>query len=170
MRAVKLADEWMGLGPSPEIELDCETGPEWDVKQVRRAMVEAYVVIRTTVRRPGPAGARSFWPEFPAEEKDIWEMRRAETNTVGRMHARVQRTSFEIMNSDQAMRWPLLYLADDWHLRRVFQAWAFGRSIGVPTKAIAERKGWPHSTLRERRDRAARIIAQELNRTKVTPW
>lgn len=172
MRAEKLAQEYAGLGPWDMDQLDHEAieRPQWEPDAVRAAMVDAYRVLLSTVRRPGPGSLKSFWPGFPAEALDIWEQRREGTNALGRDRAQVQVTAVSIARSDRALRWPLQYLADDYQLRNMFQAWAFGQSIGLKGQTLCRKRGWPYSTLRERRDRASRIIAQGLNKELVSPW
>lgn len=173
MRAVKLADEWNTLGDHG-LDLGDEAfalaGPEWEPGAVKVAMVSAFQVLFETVRMPRPSGAKGWWPDMPTDAKELWEQRRAGTNAVGRMGARIQRTSIEIAQSEIAMGWPMAYLADDHGLRTMFQEWALAQANGIKGRSLCRKRGWSYSTLRERRDRAARIIAQELNRTKVTPW
>ncbi|TVR06656.1 MAG: hypothetical protein EA385_15170 [Salinarimonadaceae bacterium] len=175
MRAGRIADQYNTLGDHDLDEdldeaLESEAGDVWDIASVRTALVQGYRVLLDTVGREGPRGAGSYWPAFPAEAADLWEQRRTGSNTVGRMRVRIQRTSIEIQQAEAALHWPMRLLADDHNLRVVLQAWALAQAMRIKGRTLCKRRGWAYSTLRERRDRAARIIAEQLNRERVEPW
>lgn len=178
MRAVKIAEQMhYEAGDEEPFDLDhpalalVEAPLLWDVEAVKDAIVRGYIVNRETVRRPGPRGYATYWPAFPPEMEDIWEMRRTGSNTVGRMKARIQRTAAEIAQSDATMSWPMTYLADvQEHKRTALFSLAFGRSCGVSDGRIAQRRGLARSTMQLWRDSTARLLAERLNRAGVTPW
>lgn len=154
---------------------------EWDGAMVKRALINAFETMYATSSRVAPNGYGSSMPEYRVDAADLWEQRRAETNSVGRMGARIQRTAREVSqmeivllghtrNGKHIENWLSGFLADNDGMRNCLVAWAEWEVFNRKDKVECRNRGWAYSTFRSRRDRGAEVIAHHLNRLGIEPW
>ncbi len=160
----------------------------WTGDRVKAELVAAFEVLFDTSGPVGPGGHGSNWPSYVYEAREIWEMRREGTNTVGRMRARIQRRAKEVTASDNVLYgmrlkngieikgWIPQFLEKQGGARRCLLAHVFGtveanrfdRKFKV--SVWCRRHGVSESTFRSRRDRGAEMVAFGLNEFGVPVW
>ncbi|WP_420408665.1 hypothetical protein [Hoeflea sp.] len=154
---------------------------EWDGASVKRALINALETMYATSGRVAPKSFGSAMPEYRVDAVDLWEQRRAETNSVGRMTARVQRTAREVTRMEIVLlghthkgkhveNWLSGFLKDQDGMRNCLVAWATWEVFNKNSKKECRKRGWAYSTFRSRRDRGAEVIAHHLNRLGIESW
>ena len=142
---------------------------QWTAGYVCKAVAEAYRVLSACEGRVGHRRVKAAMPEFELEYKrpmkgrerfssiDIWHM---ELVLVGGTINGVQRRAW--LNGGRIMAHA------EW--RAILIAACYGASMRYSARQMAEILRISESTFRWKRDRAAAIIAEELNRAKVPVW
>jgi len=170
-----LADA-LATAPVPAQEL-------WDVKRVKEALVDAFLVYERIGGRVGPAGMKSSWTPFAADYLDIWEQRRTGSNEIGR-GARVQVTALRLRRAQRViegadgvmapwLRGPLDSYPElkqhltMWVLREVHKE--RGRQP-ITIEEMCRRRGLKLSTFNRHVKDGAYLIAMRLNRAAVEVW
>lgn len=155
----------------------------WDVKRVKEALVDAFLVYERIGGRVGPAGMKSSWTPFAADHLDIWEQRRTGSNELGR-GAKVQVTALKLRRAQHVVEGsgglmaPWLRGPMDsypqlkehltmWVLREVHKE--RGRDP-ITIEQMCRRRGIKLSTFNRHVKDGAYIIAQRLNRAGVEVW
>lgn len=131
-----------------------EVPTRWDAGHVAHRMVKAFEVLQTMPGRIGPKFGSGSWPVILREFSDYLEesvrMQRAgEVNMI-----RHRYTANEVTLADEALCWPLLYLADYPRRADALLLWAMARARRRSLRRI----------LRQRSERTRRIAA--LRRVK----
>ncbi|MDR3473357.1 MAG: hypothetical protein P4M09_16985 [Devosia sp.] len=170
--------------------LEALNGPEdnrrlqdlWDVKRVKEALVDAFLIYERTGGRIGPRGMKSSWTPFAADPVDIWEQRRSGTNEVGRRArvqvtiARIERAEMVIEGGESMAGWlrgpldsyPLLKRhLTMWVMREVHNE--MGRDP-ITIEQMCKRRGLKLSTFNRHVKDGAYMVADRLNRMKIEVW
>jgi hypothetical protein len=148
----------------------------WDAERVRRALARAYRVLNASEGRVGHKRLRAAWPEHAIEWEDL--VAQQEHKTARKTEApRMRPTSIDIARMEMV----LLGTRD-------MPAWLNGRVRSYPTgrkmlvasvmaashrysgRQLCEAFGWAEATFRWQRDKAAAIIAEELNADGLEAW
>lgn len=161
---------------------DVLVDPQWDVKAVKEALVDAFLIYEKTSGRVGPAGMKSSWTPFAADLVDIWEQRRTGTNEYGR-EARIQVTLQKMRRAQQVIEggegmqpwlrgpldsYPMLKQhLTMWIMREVHKT--LGRQP-ITVEQMCKRRGLHLSTFNRHVKDAAFLIADRLNRAEVDLW
>ncbi len=141
----------------------------WDGKRVIARMVDAYKILYDTTGRVGPSSFGQMLNE---------------TNTIGRMRARVQRTSKEVTLMDHVFTgfryadrqygpWLREFLEHRPGMRKCVAMHVIGqgeaelRNMSFNAKRMCRSAGLAYSTFRGRRNDGARIIAARLNQLGI---
>lgn len=103
----------------------------WTHEIVGRRLVDALRTLRRLPARTGPAGYGSTMPEILRDWAD--KLAQLENPDNSRIGVRVTRsvTSAELARMEEALSWPLRYLADDPLAGRLVWAWAAQRARGT---------------------------------------
>lgn len=146
----------------------------WGPKAVERRLIEA---ARLTLSTTGPVGPKEYGSAMPVFQREWtdWLAQLDETNKLPG-EARIERderpsrqgaTSRQITRMEQAMRWPIAYLAGVDGPRKVLAVYLRCRAYRKPFDRACKRIGWPRATAYRARDKALSLIAQGLNRDGV---
>lgn len=148
----------------------------WTPEGVKKALSEAYRVLSASEGRVGHKRLKAAWPEHAVEWEDLLAQQQHKT-TRKTMIPRLRPTSVQIARMEMIL---LGY--------RSTPAWLNGKVMGFPTgrkmliaaamaaahrysgRQVCEAFGWAESTYRWRVERAAAIVAEELNRNGVEAW
>lgn len=148
----------------------------WTPEGVRKALAEAYRVLSASEGRVGHKRLKAAWPEHAVEWEDLLAQQQHQT-TRKTMIPKLRPTSIQI----QRMELVLLGTAST-------QAWLNGRVRSYPTgrkmlicsvmaaahrysgRQVCEAFGWAEATFRWQRDKAAAIVAEELNAAGLEAW
>lgn len=125
----------------------------WGAPAVKRRLIDAARVIAQT---PGRVGPRGFGATVGDEDL-------VEREPPAPIDVSPRRMSL----AEQAIDWPLIYLADQPGMRRVLSIYLFCRVYRLSFGRVIKRRGWARATADRRRDDALRIIAGGLNRDSV---
>ncbi|RWM29433.1 hypothetical protein [Mesorhizobium sp.] len=147
----------------------------WTPTLVKNAMVHAFEVLLDTTGQVGPDWFKNNWPEYRVEFSDeVGQHNQGTAKTVTRV--RMQRTAREISQMEKVLighrglpNWGR-YVESEPAARRALVTWCFWEIRGRHTEVECQRRGWAYSTFRRRRDSAARLIADNLNRQGVPAW
>jgi hypothetical protein len=154
----------------------------WDTRRVKEALVDAFLIYERLGGRVGPAGMKSSWTPFAADDNDIWEQRRTGANEDGRgarvqvTIAKIERAERVIEGSEEMAGWlrgpldsyPLLKQhLTMWVMREVHKE--RGRNP-ITVGEMCRKRGIKLSTFNRHVKDAAYLIAQRLNRAKVEVW
>jgi hypothetical protein len=155
----------------------------WDVKRVKNALVDAFLIYERTAGRIGPGGVKSSWTSFAADYNDIWEQRRTGSNEIGRAArvqvtiAKIERAQLVIEGKDGVVSpwlrgpldsYPLLkQRLTMWVMREVHNE--LGRDP-VTIGQMCKKRGIKLSTFNRHVKDASYLIAVRLNRAKVEVW
>lgn len=148
----------------------------WTPEAVRRALTEAYRVLDASEGRVGHRRLRAAWPEHSVEWEDL--LAQQEHKTMRKtMPPRLRPTATQIHHMEVI----LLGTAGraPWLNGRV-RSYPSGRKMLVASvmaaahrysgRQVCEAFGWAEATFRWQRDRAAGIIADELNAAGIPRW
>lgn len=148
----------------------------WDADRVRSALARAYRVLNASEGRVGHRKLRAAWPEHSVEWEDL--LAQQEHKTTRRTEApRIRPSSIDIARMEMVLlgagRMPA------WLNGRV-RSYPTGRNMLVASvmaashrysgRQLCEAFGWVETTFRRQRDKAAAIIADELNSRSVAAW
>lgn len=148
----------------------------WDAERVRRALARAYRVLNACEGRVGHRKLRAAWPEHAVEWEDL--IAQQEHKTTRKTEApRIRPTSIDIARMEMVLLGT-----------REMPAWLNGRVRSYPTgrkmlicsvmaaahrysgRQVCEAFGWAEATFRWQRDKAAAIVAEELNAIGMGAW
>lgn len=148
----------------------------WTPERVRKALAQAYRVLNACEGRVGHKRLKAAWPEHQVEWEDVVAQQQHKT-TRKTEAPRMRPTSIEIARMEMV----LLGVQG-------VPAWLNGRVRSYPTgrkmliasvmaashrysgRQVCEAFGWAEATYRWQRDRAAAILAEELNSAGVGVW
>ena len=157
-----------------------DTGSLWEPKGVARALSEAYRVLSATERRVGHGRVKAAWPEYKVSFED--EVGQQQHKTYKKtMPTRSRPTAIQIAHME------LILLGGNVNGKRmqpwlngVVRAYPIGREMlvsasmarahGYSGRQLCEARGWHETTFRRNRDKAAQIIANQLNRAGLLSW
>jgi hypothetical protein len=153
----------------------------WTDKRVLIYMVEATKILYDETGKVGPAAYGQAWPEYQLNQADKATQILSETNTVGRLRARVPRTAREISMMEHVFcgpkghdPWLWRFLEDKPGMRHCVELHVDGQSraelcnVAFNAKRMCQRIGLNYRTYRSRRSDGARIIAHHLNELGVS--
>jgi hypothetical protein len=140
---------------------------------VKKALVDAYRMLRRVGGRVGPSGLKAAWPEFQNNPEDYAP---AATKV-----APAYQTAITVTRMEHALlgwhdedgdhpAWLNGALLSYEHPRKVLLEWIRAEIRGESFTALCQRKRWAYTTACSQRDRAAYIIADRLNRLRVAVW
>lgn len=147
----------------------------WSAALVKKALLDAFRMLRRVGGRVGPAGFSSYWPEFQNNPEDYADDEKDKRRpsyytrmTVTRMEQVLLGWKDDDGNTHAAWLAGQLLLVPD--LRTKLVAWIKSEIRGEPFTDLCKRRRWPLATAKRHRDRAAYMIADRLNRLGVEPW
>lgn len=145
----------------------------WTPTLVKKALVDAYTMLRRTEGRVGPAHSKAAWPDHFDLNTDY----PAEKTKVSPYHTRMTATRMEMVvcgwtddDGRPQKPWlagPLLSVPE---YQNKLQLWVAAELRGEATVDLCLRKGWALASFKRHRDRAAGMIADRLNRVGVGVW
>ena len=156
--------------------LDRSNITPWTAESVRRSLSEAYRVLNATVGRVGHKRLVAAWPEHYVEWEDLLAQQQHKT-TRKTEAPRLRPSSIQIERMEMVMLGS-----------RGMPAWLNGRVRSYPSgrkmllvasmaashrysgRQVCEAFGWAEATYRWQRDRAAGIVADELNDIGIGAW
>jgi hypothetical protein len=97
----------------------------WDAGHCAKRLIHAYHVLLSVPGRIGPADLPRPWPEIILEFSDLIETRKE------RLSLRPRWLSFpaaELALAEEAIAWPLTFLADAPHRAEAVQLWAYAKA------------------------------------------
>lgn len=154
----------------------------WTPPLVKKALVDAFRMLRRVGGRVGPADLKAFWPEYRLDQGDYVEQAISGTLKQNRPPAASYETRITVTKMEACL---LGWTDDDW---KTHPAWLAGPLLDLPRereklvawiqaelrgenfKDLCERKRWALSSAKRHRDTAAGIIAHRLNSAKVEVW
>lgn len=149
---------------------------QWTAEGVRKALAEAYRVLSASEGRVGHKRLKAAWPEHAVEWEDLLAQQQHKTMRKT-MLPRLRPTAMQIYHMEivllgTAKRPPWLNGAVRSYPsgRKMLMASVMGAAHRYSGRQICEAFFWSESTFRWKRDRAAAIIAEELNRAEVPVW
>lgn len=156
-----------------------EGDEQWTHRLVSAAYARALMVMRAIPSRIGPAGDRAFWPETYGEEDCISDDEpkfRPKRDDITK--AEIALIGFTDQDGRKHPGWLNGALVAYPELRRTFSRWAVWASLGKrgfdgvseTEEEFARRLGMSESHLRRQREKAAGIIAMNLNASGLRPW
>jgi hypothetical protein len=153
----------------------------WTAALVKKALLDAFRMLRRVEGRVGPAGMKAAWPEYGIDQADFVEQSIAKTlkeakpkpeyhtrMTVTRMEQVLLGWKDERGNTHAAWLAGSLLMVPE--IRSKLVAWIKSEIRGEPFTDLCKRRRWPLATAKRHRDRAAYMIADRLNRVGVEPW
>lgn len=152
---------------------------QWTHRLVSAAYARALFVMRAIPTRIGPAGDRAFWPETYGEEDCITDDEpRFRPKLRDITQAEIALIGFEDKNGRKHPGWLNGALVAYPELRTTFSRWAIWASLGKrgfdglseTEDDFANRQGMSESSLRRQREKAAGIIAMNLNEAGLKVW
>lgn len=154
----------------------------WTPPHVKKALVDAYRMLRRVGGRVGPADLKAFWPEYRLDQGDFVEQAISGTLKQNRAPAVSYETRMTVTRMEQCllgwkdedgrthaawMAGPLLDLPRE---REKLLAWVQAELRGEHFKDLCIRKHWALATAKRHRDTAAGLIAHRLNLIGVEVW
>lgn len=139
----------------------------WVPKLVETVLIEAVRLTMRIAGRVGPTGFKSPMPEYLIEWED--QVAQVETEELGKGGNRIKlgATSAQITRMDAAIRWPLIYLADDDLARTRLQLFLRCKALRLRFGQACKERGWPRASAYRLRDQALALIAFGLNRDGI---
>lgn len=156
-----------------------EEEDQWTHRLVSAAYARALRVMRAIPTRIGPAGDKAYWPEHASEENEgSEEEERLKPNRDDITKAEIALIGFTDQDGHKHPGWLNGALIAYPELRRTFSKWAVWASFGKRAfdgvseteQEFARRIGMSESSLRRQREKAAGIIAINLNASGLKPW
>lgn len=143
---------------------------QWTPKGIIEAVTYAYKVLDATESKPGHRSRhlKAAWPEYDLDFKrpmkgrvrpDSFEIERMEIILLGSQSDGVRRPGW--LNG-RLMNFP--------EIRAVLIAACYGAAFRYSARQVAEHIGLPEATFRWQRNRAAQILADELNTSRLLKW
>lgn len=149
---------------------------QWTGEHVRNALAEAYRVLSASEGRVGQKRLRAAWPEHMVEWEDLLAQQQHKTMRKT-MPPKLRPTSVQIYHMELALigtarmpPWLNGRVRSYPTGRRMLMAGAMGAAHRYSGRQICEAFRWPESSFRYHRDRAAAIVAQELNEAGIAAW
>lgn len=151
----------------------------WTPERVKKAMLDAFRMLRRVGGRVGPAGDQAYWPEFQNNPNDYADEERQRRKAEQRQEyeTRMNATRMDMVllgwrdadGVDHAawLLGPLMATPD---YREKLAVWIKAELRGEALADLCYRKGWVRSTFVRHVTRAAAMIADRLNRAGVEVW
>ena len=156
---------WAGdFAPPADVDFD----DLWVPKVVDERLVEAMRVVMRGVGRVGPAGHGNNMPDYYYDWADLWFQAGNKDNSKPRGLSLLSASQEQVTRMEEAIRWPAVYLADHPGPRRVLAAYLRAKAHRYKFSDDCKRRGWPRATAYRARDKALALIAQGLNKDRVT--
>lgn len=162
------------------LDRECEQPKElpdrWTPEHVADRLVEAFETLRATPARTHPKEFGNGWPGYREEwtdwlaQAELTESERADRE-YARNRVRIPPSSEKVSRMDDALRWPLRFLATgnlrDQERSKVLLIWAFCKANGRSIRAARRRFGWSSSTFHRLRQDALDTVAASLDHLAV---
>jgi len=149
---------------------------EWTAEDVRRALADAYRVLNACEGRVGHKRLKAAWPEHSVEWEDLLAQQQHKTMRKT-MPPKLRPTSIQIYHMEVVLIGTAK--TPPW-LNGKVRAYPTGRKMLIASvmasahrysgRQVCEAFRWPEATFRWQRDRAAAIVAAELNAAGLAPW
>lgn len=149
---------------------------QWTAEDVRRALAEAYRVLSASEGRVGHKRLKAAWPEHYVEWEDLLAqqqhktMRKTMPPRLRPTSIQIQRMEVVLLGARQMPPWLNGRVRSYPSGRKMLMASAMGAAHRYSGRQICEAFYWPEATFRRHRDKAAAIIAQELNAAGLSVW
>lgn len=148
----------------------------WTPETVRKALAEAYRVLDASEGRVGHKRLKAAWPDHAVEWEDL--LSQVEHKTMRKtMPPRLRPTSSQILHMEIVLlgtgsmpAWLNGRVRSYPSGRKMLLAGVMGAAHRYSGRQVCEAFGWAEATFRWQRDRAAGIIADELNAAGVLRW
>ena len=149
---------------------------QWTAEDVRKALAEAYRVLNACEGRVGHKKLKAAWPEHAVEWEDLLAqvqhktMRKTMPPKLRPTSIQIQRMETVLLGTSRSPAW----------LNGKVRAYPTGRKMLIASvmasahrysgRQVCEAFRWAEATFRWQRDRAAAIIAAELNAAGIEVW
>lgn len=149
---------------------------QWTAEDVRRALAEAYRVLSASEGRVGHKRLKAAWPDHAVEWEDLLAQQQHKTMRKT-MPPKLRPTSVQIQHMEMVLigtakmpPWLNGRVCSYPSGRRMLMASVMGAAHRYSGRQICEAFFWVEATFRWQRDKAAGIIAQELNERGIEVW
>lgn len=149
---------------------------QWTAEDVRRALAEAYRVLSASEGRVGHKRLKAAWPEHVVEWDDLVAqvqhktMRKTMPPKLRPTSIQIQRMEIALIGTRHMPPWLNGRVTSYPTGRKMLMASVMGSAHRYSGRQICEAFYWAEVTFRRHRDRAAAIVAQELNEAGVSVW
>lgn len=160
-----LAERWLADVRSGE-----EQHFEWTEGHVLERIRSAAQTLAVAVSKVGPAPVRSQMPEPEPEPQTIASMIESmHDKSLHRLENKIglSALSQQVSLMEEAIQWPIDHLKDAPEERDALNTYIAAVVARRRWKTLLRKKGIKYSTAKDRRARAARLIAQRLMRAGV---
>lgn len=149
---------------------------QWTAEDVRKALAEAYRVLSASGGRVGHKRLKAAWPDHAVEWEDM--LAQVEHKTMRKtMLPRLRPTSIQIHRMEIVLigererpAWLNGMVRSYPTGRKMLMAGAMGAAHRYSGRQICEAFRWVESTFRWQRDKAADMVAAELNEYGIERW
>lgn len=157
----------------------------WTPKKVIDALADAYRVLSAIEGRVGHKQLKAHMPEPMVSWSDFWGQQIEEADKGKRAPVKVRRplpSSQQIAHMETVLiggRTPSGVILPPWlngtvrgypEQRRKLLLGSMARARGISDRKLCRRRGWTLSTFQRQRNRAAEIVAGQLNRANLPTW
>lgn len=148
---------------------------EWTAKDVKFELVKAFRVLSVVpVRDQDPGSGAGFWPKIYYDRDEIKEQQARETTENKRIRSRHQYSPRDIKRMEAILLgdkgrkgWLAEFLSSQPGAKRCLTRWAIWTAQDRNLKHECFIRGLAYSTFRRKRDLAAEMLAEALNRARV---
>jgi hypothetical protein len=143
---------------------------QWTVEQVLQRLEEAYRTLRKLPMATRPRTHGNSMPAYGYEYSDL--VQESQTNELKRgmrlrLRPRLTATADEIERMEEALAWPMQYLADKPEVAQAVGLGALWRVSGVALEERCRAYGWSRRTFLRRKVHGLKLIIIELIRRNV---
>lgn len=109
---------------------------DWNAGHVAYRMINAFQVLRSLPGRVGPQMYGSSWPVMLQEFEDLVDEQAMANARLEFMKSRPRWSADEIERADEALAWPVRYLADYPMRADALGVWAMGKAAGLSVSRL----------------------------------
>lgn len=148
----------------------------WDAERVRSALARAYRVLNACEGRVGHRKLRAAWPEHAVEWEDLIAQqehkttRKTEAPRMRPSSTDIARMEMVLLGAGRMPAWLNGRVRSYPTGRKMLVASVMAASHRYSGRQLCEAFGWVEATFRWQRNKAADIIADELNASGVQAW